>query len=195
MPAVLWGSAEQSSRSPAGFAPDVRGLASLSLPIHISAEDPQVLTNTAPSRLSCPGPHCCASSLGLELQTGTMAFCSSHCRVREAEPPPGPERELRSNTQKRIVQGDAHANKARGFTGEGGRAESSRLRQEEPGALLLPHGALRPCGDGIRFRVISDPSSRLRVLPAASAWLSQDGVQQGAFWEVVGYMALPFDLS
>nr|CAI9705567.1 unnamed protein product [Rangifer tarandus platyrhynchus] len=37
MPAVLWGSAEQSSRSPAGFAPDVRGLASLSLPIHISA--------------------------------------------------------------------------------------------------------------------------------------------------------------
>lgn len=37
MPAVLWGSAEQSSRSPAGLAPDMRGLASLSLPINISA--------------------------------------------------------------------------------------------------------------------------------------------------------------
>lgn len=37
MPAVLWGFTEQSSRSPAGLAPDVRGLASLSLPINISA--------------------------------------------------------------------------------------------------------------------------------------------------------------
>ena len=33
--------------------------------------------------------------------------------------PPGPERELLSNTQKWIVWGDTHADKAKGFTGNG----------------------------------------------------------------------------
>ena len=49
--------------------------------------------------------------------------------------------------------------KQEALLGRGGQAESRRLRDEEPGGLLLPHGALRPCRDGIHFRVVSDPSS------------------------------------
>ena len=39
--------------------------------------------------------------------------------LQEGGPPSGPESELLSNTQKWVVQGDIHADKARDFIGKG----------------------------------------------------------------------------
>ena len=63
-------------------------------------------------------------------------------------------------TLRRELPKETHVlTKQEALLGTRGRAESRRLRDEEPGGLLLPHGALRPCADGIHFRVVSDPSS------------------------------------
>ena len=57
-------------------------------------------------------------------------------------PLPGPETGLLSNTQKRIVEGDTCADKARDFIGKGTRVESSRVRESRRTAL--------PCGSQSR---------------------------------------------
>ena len=64
--------------------------------------------------------------------------------------------------------------------GKGARTESSRVR--EPRRTALPHGSqsYQFYGDGISFQVI---------------FISQDGCQQEGFWEVVGHVVSPFDLS
>ena len=65
----------------------------------------------------------------------------------------GFKRGFLSNTQKRIVQGDAHADKQETLLERGGRVESSRER--EPRRTALPCGSQsRGCGDGISFRVV-----------------------------------------
>ena len=51
-------------------------------------------------------------------------------------PLPGPETGLLSNTQKRIVEGDTCADKARDFIGKGTRVENSRVREPRRTALL-----------------------------------------------------------
>ena len=50
-------------------------------------------------------------------------------------------------------------------------------------------------GDGISFRVVFSQSFRLGVLPGGARLFSQDGCQQEGFWEVVGHVVSPFDLS
>ena len=57
-------------------------------------------------------------------------------------PLPGPETGLLSNTQKRIVEGDTCADKARDFIGKGTRVESSKVR--EPRRTALPRGSQSP---------------------------------------------------
>ena len=44
-------------------------------------------------------------------------------------------------------------------------------------------------GDGIIFRVVSESFLVVHTL------FSQDGCQRGGFWEVVGHVVSPFDLS
>ena len=44
---------------------------------------------------------------------------------------------------------------------------------------------------GFSLANYSDPGS----FPVVNALLSQDGCQQEGFWEVVGHVASPFDLS
>ena len=61
---------------------------------------------------------------------------SGHLLLQERGPLPGPETELLSNTQKRIVQGDTCADKARDFIGKGTRVESSRVREPRRTALV-----------------------------------------------------------
>lgn len=101
----------------------------------------------------------------------------------------------RSGPTERIAQGDSHADKARGFTGKRRPGREQEAEGRRTRGLLLPHGALKPCGDGIvsGLSLAGHPDSGPFL--AASSLLSQDGVQQGGFWEVAGHMAPPFDLS
>ena len=50
-------------------------------------------------------------------------------------------------------------------------------------------------GDEISFRVSFGQSSDSESFLVAHALLSQDGCQRGGFWEVVGHVVFPFDLS
>lgn len=77
----------------------------------------------------------------------------------------------------------------------GGRAESRRLRDEEPGVCSCRMALSSPAVTGFvsGLSLAGHPDSGPFL--AASSLLSQDGVQQGGFWEVAGDMAPPFDLS
>ena len=70
---------------------------------------------------------------------GMMVITGVNVMLQEGGPLPGPETELLSNTQKRIVQGDTCADKARDFIGKGTRVESSRVR--ECRRTALPRGS------------------------------------------------------
>lgn len=74
-----------------------------------------------------------------------------------------------------------------------GRRAAGRGRKNQDCSRLmeLSGPALTGFVSGLSLTPHPDSGSFL----AASAWPSQDGVQQGAFWEVVGHMAPPFDLS
>ena len=50
-------------------------------------------------------------------------------------------------------------------------------------------------GDGISFRVVFSQSSDLESFLVVHALFSQDGCQREGFWEVVGHVVSPFDLS
>ena len=56
-------------------------------------------------------------------------------------PLPGPLSRLLSNTQKCVVQGDTHVDKARDFIGKGMQAERRRVKKK-PRKTSLPHGSL-----------------------------------------------------
>ena len=73
--------------------------------------------------------------------------------------------------------------------GRGTRVESSRVREPRRTAL--------PCGLWwwISFRVVFSQSSDSESFLVVHTLFSQDGCQRGGFWEVVGPMVSPFDLS
>ena len=88
--------------------------------------------------------------------------------------------------------GDTHADKARDFKGRGAREESGRIRgtQENCSAMwltvlgitvtgLVPHLSLANPSDSRSFLVVH-------------ALLSQDGFQQGGFWELGRTRGLSF---
>ena len=64
-----------------------------------------------------------------------------------------------------------------------------------PGGLLchVAH-SLGFYGEGISFWVVSDQSDSGSFL-VAHALLKQDGCQREGFWEMVGHVVSPFDLS
>ena len=78
--------------------------------------------------------------------------------------------------------------------GKGAQAESSRVR--EPRRTALPRGSvsgfmLMGLVSGLSLAKHSDSESLL----VAHTLLSQDGCQWERFWEVVGHVVSPFDLS
>ena len=79
--------------------------------------------------------------------------------------------------------------------GKGTRVESSRLR--EPRGTALPRGSavsgfmVMGLVSGLSLGNHSDSESFLLV----HALFSQDGCQREGFWEVVGHVVSPFDLS
>ena len=50
-------------------------------------------------------------------------------------------------------------------------------------------------GDGISFRVVFSQPFGLRVLPGGACLVQPNGCQREGFWEVVGHVMSPFDLS
>ena len=109
--------------------------------------------------------------------------------------PPGPERELLSNTQKWIVWGDTHADKAKGFTGNGcpGGEYEGKGTQGNCSATWFAVSGFMVMGLVSGFSPANH--SILWSFLVAHALLSQDGCQQEGIWEVVGHVASPFDLS
>ena len=114
--------------------------------------------------------------------------------LQEGKPLPGPETGLLSNTQKWIIWGDTCADKARDFIGEEypGGAQYGKGTQENCSAMQLTVSGFMVMGlvSGLSLTNHSDSESFLVV----HALFSQNGCQWG-FWEVVGHVVSPFDLS
>ena len=118
--------------------------------------------------------------------------------LQERGLPPGPESGLLSNTQKWIVWGDLHANKARDFIGKGclGRKQQSKGTRENCSAMWFTVSG---------FMVIGLVSSCLWPVILACIWsdsgfflvviesLSQDGFYWEGFREV-GRTHVPMSL-
>ena len=106
----------------------------------------------------------------------------------------GPETGLLSNTWKWIVWGDIWADKARDFIGKGhpGGEQEGKGTQENSSAAWLTVSGFMVMGlvSGLPLASHSDSESFVVV----HTLFSQDGCQR-EFWEVVGPVLSPFDLS
>ena len=111
---------------------------------------------------------------------------------RKGNPLPGPETGLLSNTWEWIVRGDTCADKARDFIGKRHRVESSRVREPRSTALWLAVSGFMVMGLVSRLSLANHSDSESFMV--VHALFSQDGCQRG-FWEVVGHVVSPFDLS
>ena len=114
---------------------------------------------------------------------------------RKGRPLPGPETGLLSNTWKWIVWGDTCADKARDFIRKGhlGREQEGEGTQGNSSTMWLAVSGFMVMGfiSGLSLANHSDSESFLVV----HALFSQDGCQREGFWEVVGHVLSPFDLS
>ena len=115
--------------------------------------------------------------------------------LQERGPLPGPETGLLSNTRKLIVQGNTCADKARDFTGKGGPGgeQGDKGTQENISVTWLAVSGFMVMGlvSGLSLASHSDSKSFLVV----HALFSQNGCQREGFWEVVGHVVSPFELS
>ena len=115
--------------------------------------------------------------------------------LQKGGPLPGPETGLLSNTWKWIVRGDTSADKARDFIGKGrlGGEQQGKGTQESSSVTWLAVSGFMVMGlvSGLSLANHSDSESFLVV----HALFSQDGCQREGFWEVVGHVVSPFDLS
>ena len=134
-----------------------------------------------------------ASQSAAKLQFGKILIVHM---LQEGGPLPRLRNGLLSNTQKWIVPGDPHADKVRDFFGEGPLAgeQEGEGNQEDCSATWLTVSGFMVMELVSRLSVAnhSDPGSFLVV----RASLSQDGFQQGGFWEdiwtVVSCLLLTF---
>ena len=165
--------------------------------LHVTAEFLPTVSNwhRKPNHSLCSnGPEWSRFGHGLPAPL-TFASTSNSELLQEGGPLPGPETGLLSNTQKWIVRGDTCANKARDFIGKGhpGREQEGKGTQEHCSAMWLAVSGLMVMGlvSGLSLANHSDSESCLVV----HALFSQDGCQREGFWEVVGQVVSPFDLS
>ena len=107
----------------------------------------------------------------------------------------GPETGLLSNTWKWIVWGDTCADKARDFIGKGrpGGEQQGKGTQENCSAMWLEISGFMAMGLVSRLSLANHSDSEFFLV--VHALFSQDGCQRGGFWEVVGHVVSPFDLS
>ena len=115
--------------------------------------------------------------------------------LQEGGPLPGPETGFLSNTWKWIIRGDIRADKARDYFGKGrpGGEQEGKGTQENSSVTWLAALGFMVMGlvSGLSLANYSDSESFLVV----HALFSQDGCQREGFWEVVGHVVSPFDLS
>ena len=115
--------------------------------------------------------------------------------LQEGGPLPGPKTGLLSNIQKWIAQGDTCVDKARNFIGKehlGGEQEGKGTQENSSDTWLAVSGFMvMGLVSGLSLANHSDSESFLVV----HALFSQDGCQREGFWEVVGHVVSPFDLS
>ena len=115
--------------------------------------------------------------------------------LQEGGPLPGPRSGLLSNTQKWILRGDTHADKARNFIGKGhlGGEQEGKGTQEDCSATRLAVGFY---GDGIRFQAVFSQSFWLRVLPGGAHlvqpwWMSERRILGGGRTRGVSFWPFP----
>ena len=115
--------------------------------------------------------------------------------LQEGGPLPGPKRVFFPNTQKWIVQGDTRADKTRDFIVKGclGREQEGGGTQEDCSAMWLAVSGIMVMGLVSRLFLASHFDSVSFLV--AHALLSQDGCQWEGFWDMVGHVVFPFDLS
>ena len=112
--------------------------------------------------------------------------------MQEGGPLPGPETGLLSTLGNELSEETHVLTKQEILLGKGTWVESSRVR--EPRKTALPHGLgfmVMGLVSGLSLANHSDSESFLVV----HALFSQDGCQREGFWEVVGPVVSPFDLS
>ena len=115
--------------------------------------------------------------------------------LQEGGPLPGPGIGLLSDTRKWIAWGDTCAGKARDFIGKGrlGRRQEGKGTQENRSVTWLPVSGFMVMGlvSGLSLANHFD----LEAFLVVHSLFSQDGCQREGFWEVVGQVVSPFDLS
>ena len=134
---------------------------------------PQPRITSMPPAMEAQSPNCC----------------------RNGDPFQGLKGGLLSNTQKWIAYGDTGADKSRDFIGKGhpgGEQEGKGIQENGFASWLTVSGfMLMQLVFRLSFTSHSDSESFL----VAHTLLSQDGCQREGFWEVVGHVVSPFDLS
>ena len=115
--------------------------------------------------------------------------------LQEGGPLPGPETGLLTNTREWIVWGNTRAEKASDFIGKGrlGGEQEGKGTQENSSAPWLVVSGFMVMGlvSGVCLAHPSDSEPFLVV----HVLFSQDGRWREGFWEVVGHVVSPFDLS
>jgi hypothetical protein len=111
--------------------------------------------------------------------------------LQEAGPLPGPESGLLFNTQNELST-ETWADKARDFIGKGspGREQQGKRTQEIGSVTCLAVSAT-----GLVSRLTLANQSDAGSFLGVHILLIQDAFQRAGFWEVVGHVASPFDLS
>ena len=77
--------------------------------------------------------------------------------------------------------------------GKGTWVESSRVR--EPRRTALPRGSWLAVSGFMVMGLVSELSLANQSFLVVYAFFSQDGCQRERFWEMVGHVVSPFDLS
>ena len=115
--------------------------------------------------------------------------------LQEGGPLPGSQTGLLSNTWKWIVQGDTFADKARDFIGKGhpGGGQEGKGTQENCSVTWLAVSGFMVMGLVSRLSLANHSHSESFLV--VHALFGQHGCQREGFWEVVGQVVSPFDLS
>ena len=114
--------------------------------------------------------------------------------MQERGPIPGPETGLLPNTHNELSEETHVLTKQEILLGKGAWVESRSLRGPRRTFCHMA-GSLRFYGDGISFRLPLANHSDSESFLVVCTLFNQYGCLREGFWEVVGHVVSPFDLS